>query len=468
MTLNKDKEPLDTSSDLPPQDNETKDASIQTSESEVAVDTTDAKNNLPRLQHIPLTSIWVMVCSVCCFMCFYLVMNCTNVFGTLIRDYFQISATELSLLGTATMFTFCVGPMVIAKYAHKIGIKPYVTLALTLNIVGGLLLLIPFFGENYWGYMFTRFIAGFAGVINGPLPAQLSLWFPKNGRGFATGIVVGAIGLGFTVTAALSTPLLNMGLTWLQATIFLSIVPSAIMIVVYNLTVKDFSTAYPGAESIDDLLPPKDETKRSSRFDNIPKPRTNREVWTNKRIWSAAIFVATTGVLVYGLGYTLPLYFQDDLGLSLAESSAIIAATFIWKEVASPAGGFMSDVIFKGERFQTCMIGNLFGGIMMFITVFAANVMGIGLTGITVLIIITFFLVSLYGGCFKCFPYELAAPEAIYAASGMLVGVANIGSLITTPVCGFLIDVTGTATAAMIFMGVVALIGVFFAYHVKD
>lgn len=448
----------------PPSDN-----AIETpSPKEVNFSSADSASTLPRLQHIPLRSIWVMLCSVCCFMCFYLVMNCTNVFGTLIRDQFQISATELSLLGTATMFTFCVGPMIIAKYAHKIGIKLYVTLALLVNIVGGIMLFLPFFGDSYWGYMVTRFIAGFAGVINGPLPAQLSLWFPKNGRGFATGICIGAIGLGFTVTAALSTPLLSLGLTWLQSTIFLSIVPSAIMIVIYNLTVKDFSTAYPGAESIDDLLPARDESKRSTRFDDIPKPHTNREVWTNKRIWCAAIFVATTGVLVYGLGYTLPLYFQDDVGLSLAESSAIIAATFIWKEVASPAGGFMSDVIFKGERFQTCMIGNFFGGIMMFVTVFAANIIGIGLSGITVLIIITFFLVSLYGGCFKCFPYELAAPEAIYAASGMLVGVANIGSLITTPICGFLIDVTGTATAAMIFMGIVAIIGTFFAYQIKD
>lgn len=466
MTPITDKEKADKA--VVPGAKESADTSIAPSTEASVEAAIDPKANLPHLQHIPLRSIWVMICSVCCFMCFYLVMNCTNVFGTLIRDYFSISATELSLLGTATMLTFCVGPMIIAKYAHKIGIKLYVTLALTVNIIGGLLLFIPFFGDNYWGYMFTRLLAGCAGVINGPLPAQLSLWFPKNGRGFATGICVGAIGLGFTVTAALSTPLLNLGLTWLQATIVLSIVPSAVMIVVYNLTVKDFSTMYPGAESIDDLLPAKDESKRSTRFDDIPKPKTNREVWTNKRIWSAAIFVATTGVLVYGLGYTLPLYFQDDLGLSLAESSAIIAATFIWKEVASPAGGFMSDVIFKGERFQTCIIGNLFGGIMMFVTVFAANIIGIGLGGITVLIIITFFLVSLYGGCFKCFPYELAAPEAIYAASGMLVGVANIGSLITTPICGFLIDTTGTATSAMIFMGIVCFIGVFFAYHIKD
>lgn len=444
------------------------DGKEQLAETAVVNDLENKNSNLAHLEHIPLRSIWVMICSVLCFMCFYLVMNCTNVFGTLIRDDFQISATELSFLGTATMITFCVGPMVIAKYAHKIGIKLYVTLALTVNIIGGLLLLLPVFGDTYWGYWFTRLLAGCAGVINGPLPAQLSLWFPKNGRGFATGICVGAIGLGFTVTAALATPLLGLGLDWLQATIVLSIVPSAIMIIVYNLTVKDFKDVYPGAESIDDLLPPKDERKRSHRFDDIPKPHNNREVWTNKRIWCAGIFVATTGVLVYGLGYTLPLYFQDDLGLSLAESSAIIAATFVWKEVASPFGGFMSDVIFKGERFQTCMIGNFFGGLMMFVVVFAANIMGVGLTGITVLIIIAFFLVSIYGGCFKCFPYELAAPEAIYAASGMLVGVANIGSLITTPICGLLIDLTGTATSCMIFMGIVALIGVWFAHQIKD
>ncbi len=427
----------------------------------------EQKAALPKLERLPGYSIWVMIMSVLCFMCFYIVMNCTNVFGVLIKEQMGINATQLSLLGTGTMITFCLGPMFLSKYAENLGIKIYVPIALGVNIVCGLMLLMPW-AQTYWGYFVTRFLAGFAGMINGPLAGQLCMWFPKKGRGFATGVMIGALGVGFTVTALLANPLLEAGFDWIHSTVILSTVPSIVIGLIYIFGVKDFRDVYPGAESVDDLLPEQDDSKRSHRFDNLPKPATNAEVWRDKRLWFAATFIATTGVIVYGLGYTLPLFFQNDLGLSLAESSAIIAATFIWKIVASPTGGFMSDVLFRGERYQTDMIGNAAAGVMMFVTIFVANSTGGDVGIITVMIIITFFCASIYGGTFKTFPLELAQPSAVYAASGMLVGVANIGSLITTPICGALIDATGTAAAALVFLGIVAFIGVPLAKRIND
>ena len=86
-----------------------------------------------------------------------------------------------------------------------------------------------------------------------------------------SGILMGFLGVGFSVAAAIGPVLLNMGLTWQMSVAVMSIVPSAVMAVIFRLTVKDFKKVYPGTEDMGALMPPVDEKVRSTRYDNEPK-----------------------------------------------------------------------------------------------------------------------------------------------------------------------------------------------------
>lgn len=403
-------------------------------------------------QRIPAYSWWVMVASMLCFMCFFVAMNATAVFGTLIQETFQINATMLSLLSTATMIAFCIFPTFTGTLFQKYGITTMVPLALCVNILSGILLFIPFFSSTYEGYIITRFICGLTGCLNGPIAAHLCLWFPKHRRGFATGILMGFLGVGFSVTAAVGPQLINAGLPWQTATAVMTIVPSAVMALVFRFTVKDFSKAYPEVESMGDLVPAVDERVRSTRYDSEPKATSVKEMWRSKRCWCAALMALFFTFPIYGLSYTLPLYFSNDMGLSLQAASAIVAATFVWKLLASPTGGAISDIVFKSERNQINMISAGLCSLFLFVLLFVAPPGNIAM--ITIVVILAFFSASLYGGTLWTMPYELADKKTAFAVSGFIVGISNIGAVLINPICGMLIDATGTGTSALLFIAI--------------
>ena len=78
----------------------------------------------------PLYSWWVLLVSLLCFMCCFIGLNTVAVFGTVIQDDWGINATQLSLLTTASMLTFCVVPVFAGKWAARIGVKKIVVIGL--------------------------------------------------------------------------------------------------------------------------------------------------------------------------------------------------------------------------------------------------------------------------------------------------------------------------------------------------
>lgn len=418
----------------------------------MATQTIPERGSGVRYERIPAYSWWVLIASMLCFMCFFVAMNATAVFGTLIEEEFQINATLLSFLTTATMIAFCVFPMFTGNLFQKFGITTMVPIALCMNILSGVLLFFPFFSDTYQGYIITRFICGLTGCLNGPIAAHLCLWFPKHRRGFATGVLMGFLGVGFSVTAAVGPVLLSAGLSWQMATAAMTIVPSVVMALVFRLTVKDFSKAYPGVESMGELMPAVDESVRSTRYDGEHKAASVKEMWRDKRCWCAALMALFFTFPIYGLSYTLPLYFSQDMGLTLEAASGIVAATFIWKLLASPTGGAISDVVFKGERNQVCMISAALCSVFLVVLLLVAP--GGNISAMTVIVVLAFFSASLYGGTLWTLPYEISSKEVAFAVSGFIVGISNIGAVLVTPICGMLIDATGTGASALIFIAV--------------
>ncbi len=408
----------------------------------------------PMYTHTPAYSWVVLIVSFLTFMCFFLALNTPSVFGTVIAEEMGIDAAQLSLFSTAAMASFTFLPLIFTSKAEAIGVKRLVPICLSLNVVSSLLLLIPWCASTFEGYVITRFIQGATGIMNGAIAAQMTRWFPKNMRGLASGLLMGFLGVGFSVASFFGGQLYDAGFTWQMSTIIMVCSSSIVMAIIYVVVIKDFKQTYPQADSMDDLIPPVPETKRSMRFESLPKPANTAEIWRSGRMWFTAIYGGITAVVIYGLGYALPQFFQGELGMDLVTASSIVAATFIWKIVASPVGGWFSDHVFKGERWQVCAIGTVIGGLLLLFILTLTEV-----NTISVVVILAFFFCSVYGGTYWTWPYELAQPQASYAASGFIVGISNIGGLVSVPICGLLTAAFGPS-AALIFIAVVSIIGI--------
>ncbi|MCK8674806.1 MFS transporter [Rhodococcus sp. HM1] len=403
----------------------------------------------------PTYSWWVLLVSLLCFMTCFIGLNTVAVFGTVIQDDWGISATQLSLLTTASMVTFCVVPVFAGRWASRIGVKKIVVIGLLFNVVAGAL--IPVIGQSYAGLFVLRVLLGCCGgVMNASLATHASLWFPKNRRGFATGLLMGFLGVGFSITSFAGPLLLDTGMSWETASAWLTVVPSILCGALFVLTVKDFHKMRPGVASMDALVADPRGTQRphSTRFDALAKPASLAEALRSSRVWWASLYGAGTAVTLYGLAYALPLFLEQDRGLSLLEASAMIGLTFMFKLVAAPIGGLMSDRLFRGERFQTNMIGAGLAGAMVII------LPGVPSGTLTVYLCVMFLAASLYGGTYWAWAAELSQPQANYQTSGLIVTVSNVGAVLAAPVLGLIIDATGSATWAIVTIGVVGVLSI--------
>ncbi|WP_342601839.1 MFS transporter [Peribacillus sp. FSL E2-0159] len=421
---------------------------------------TDKHELIIQLEKTPLYSWWVLVVSLLCFMTSFISLAMTSVFGTIIQQDWGISATKLSLLTTAFMFTFTVVPIFAGNWAARIGVKKIVLIGMLINILSALLL--PVVGQAFGGLLFLKLLQGCTGgLMNSTLAAHASLWFPKNKRGLATGILMGFLGIGFTLASFIGPILLQSGMTWQMANLWMVFVPSFVSVLLFLFTVKDFQKAYPFVKSMDDFLPPVAENKKSTRFDHLPKPGNMKEVMRNRRVWFSGIYGAGTAVTLYGLTYALPLYLEQSRGLSLVVASSILGTTFFFKLVAAPIGGMLSDKVFKSERYQTNVIGALLAGTLILLLPTVPNSI------LTIYLCIMFTAASLYGGTYWTWAPELSQPQATYQTGGFIVTISNIGGLVIAPILGIIIDTTGSVTMAMAFIGVVTLVSIIAAYFSK-
>lgn len=407
----------------------------------------------------PAHSWWVLLCSALCFMCFFVTMNIPAVFSTVIAEEWAVSVSQISLLTTASMITFAFIPILSTSIASKWSVKKIVIVGMMCNIISSALT--PLLGTTWIGYFILRFIQGATGgFMQGALATHLSLWFPRRTRGFATGIMVGFLGVGMSVASFVGPFLTGLGMSWQMANFWIGVVPSIIALVLFCATVKDFRALYPNASSVDDLMPPVPEEKTSHRFDNVPKVNSNREIWTSSRCWCAGLYLAVTAIFTYGLSYALPLFLQYDMGMTLAAASAAVGATFLFKLIGGPVGGFISDKVFKGERFQVCMIGAGVAGVMLCAFPFIPEAIVIPY------MCVMFFMGCLFGGTYFTWATEMATPNADYQFGNFITVVSNCGSIVAAPLVGLVVDGV-SVTAAIIVVGVVSIISAVMAYFIR-
>ena len=352
------------------------------------------------------------------------------------------TAGELGIIGSAFYFVYAFGKFMNGFVADYCNIRRFMATGLLVSTVVNLLMGVTGLMHGWWGMSSVVLLIVFAVLwgINGfcqsmgapPGVISLSRWFPLNRRGtfysilsatpylgkslsvFLLGIVVGAIGweYGFILSAVAG------------------VIGSAAIILFVSDTPESC-----GLPSVQELSG--EETLKTA---SMPTRELQKKVVRHPGIWIIALSSAFVYITQHAVSEWGVLFLQKGKGYSLSSATQIIAFSEIFGIAGTVLAGWLSDRVFKGNRFIPVMIS----GIVCLASLGAFLLTG-GSYGLNIVWVAVF---SLSIGVVYCtvaglMALDIVPRKATGAALGM-VGLASYGAAgLQNLVSGFMIGAGG-------------------------
>jgi OPA family sugar phosphate sensor protein UhpC-like MFS transporter len=352
------------------------------------------------------------------------------------------TAGELGIIGSAFYFVYAFGKFMNGFVADYCNIRRFMATGLLASTVVNLLMGVTGLMHGWWGMSSVVLLIVFAVLwgINGfcqsmgapPGVISLSRWFPLNRRGtfysilsatpylgkslsvFLLGIVVGAIGweYGFILSAVAG------------------VIGSAAIILFVSDTPESC-----GLPSVQEL-----SGEEPLKTDSMPTRELQKKVVRHPGIWIIALSSAFVYITQHAVSEWGVLFLQKGKGYSLSSATQIIAFSEIFGIAGTVLAGWLSDRVFKGNRFIPVIIS----GIVCLASLGAFLLTG-GSYGLNIVWVAVF---SLSIGVVYCtvaglMALDIVPRKATGAALGM-VGLASYGAAgLQNLVSGFMIGAGG-------------------------
>lgn len=335
------------------------------------------------------------------------------------------TAGQLGIIGSALFFVYAVGKFVNGFIADYCNIRRFMATGLCISAVINLILGVTgmWTGGSGWvsAIIFVVFallwgVNGWAQSMGSP-PGVISLsrWFPKSKRGtyygifsatpyvgeffsfIITGIIVAAAGwqYGFLVAA----------LAGMAGTL-------VILFFVYD------TPESRGLPSIQEL-----SSETLSEEDKMGTKELQKKVLRNPGIWIIAISSAFIYITKYAIAGWGVLFLQKERGFSLESATQIIAFSAFWGILGTVLAGWLSDVVFKGDRIKPAILSGVIGFLSLMLFLFTGG------DYLQEIIYVSVFSLSI--GVLYCIVAGLMAVDIVpRKATGAALGVVGISSYI--------------------------------------
>ena len=171
--------------------------------------------------------------------------------------------------------------------------------------------------------------------------------------------------------------------------------------------------------------------------DKMPTKEIQKIVLKSPAIWVIAISCALINLTKYGLMEWGVLYLQGGRGYSLETASWIIGFSAVFAILGTVGAGWLSDVVFRGNRVRPALLSGLVALVALSLFLFAE--------GDRVMMAVYVSVFSLAIGVLYCVVSGLMAIDIVpRKATGAALGVVGISSYMTIGlqniVSGLLID----------------------------
>ena len=366
-----------------------------------------------------------------------------------------LSATQLGIVGACLYWCYAVGKFVNGFLADGSNIKRFMAtgliISVAMNLCMGVLGASAAAGAIPSSALFICFavmwgINGWAQSMGAP-PAiiALSRWFPLKIRGTYYGFFSASHNIGEGLSFIFVGSLVAFaGWKW---GFFGAALAGALGVLLILFWLHDTPESQ-GLPSIEELSGEKTEGEKKSSSEDTRA--IQRAVLRNPGVWILALTSAFMYMSRYAINEWGVIFLQEAKDYSLAEASTIIGINPIFGIIGTVVSGWLSDVLFRGDRRYPAFAAGILESLALALFLFGGpakwvNVLAMVLFGIAIGVLISFI-----GGLMAV---DLVPRKATGAALGV-VGLASYAAAgIQNVVTGLLldrVDMIESASGAMV------------------
>ena len=374
-----------------------------------------------------------------------------------IIDAGLLNATQLGIIGACLYWSYAVGKLVNGFLADGSNIKRFMATGLVIsaamNLIMGVWGVGALNGTIATSILFVSFcvfwaINGWAQSMGAP-PAIISLsrWFPLKVRGTYYGIFSSSHNIGEGLSFIfVGSIVAAFGWKW---GFFGAALAGAIGVLVILLFLHDStdSNGLPPIEVLsgeksaeeyerdrESMLAAAADAKQAARLET---KRLQRAVIKNPGVWILALSSAFMYMSRYAINEWGTIFLQEAKGYDLAGAAAIIGVNPIFGIIGTVVSGWLSDVLFKGDRKYPAFAAGILESIALALFLFGGHAKWVNILAMVLFGIAIGVLISFIGGLMAV---DLVPRKATGAALG-IVGLASyVAAGLQNVVTGLLLD----------------------------
>ena len=370
---------------------------------------------------------------------FYLCRLSMGVVKKPLIDDGLFSAAELGVVASAFYFVYAIGKFINGFIADYCNVRRYMATGLVISSVINLLMGLIGIGHGYVGfppyvvYIIFALLWGMNGwVLSMGSPSgivSLSRWFPQSRRGTFYSIFCSTPYIGEALSMVLTGSVVA-AFGW-EYGFIASAIGGFVGVGIILAYVSDTPQSK-GLPSIQEI-----SGEEIKAVDRMPTKEIQKYVLRSPAIWVIAISCAFINLTKYGIMEWGVLYLQGARNYSLETASWIIGFSAIFAIAGTVGAGWLSDIVFKGNRVKPALISGFISliSLALFLLVDGDKVM--------MAVFVSVF--SLAVGVLYCIVSGLMAIDIVpRKATGAALGIVGISSYMTIGiqniVSGLLID----------------------------
>ena len=377
---------------------------------------------------------------------YYVCRTSLNVMKKPILDSGMLDATQLGIIGSALLFAYAIGKFINGFLADHSNIKRFMaagllvsTLAnLTMGVIGLFGSNNAFIGEAVIPSTVVFFIFATMWGINGwsqsmgaaPAIIALSRWFPLSRRGTFYGFFSASHNIGEWLSFIFVGSIVAVS-GW-QWGLFGAAIAGAIGIIIILFLMHDTPESK-GLPSIEVLTGEKVEEKKKDESAGEAQKLALR----TPAVWILALASAFMYISRYSLNSWGILFLQEHKGFELADATFIISINALLGIVGTVLAGWMSDVLFKGDRKMPAFVSGIMLSLSYILFIYGGNEYWVNIASMVLFGIAIGVLIAFLGGLMAI---DVVPRKATGAALGIVGCASYIAAGIQDVVSGYLID----------------------------
>jgi len=377
----------------------------------------------------------------------YLDRSALSIAAPFIQDDLSLTATEMGIIFSSfsvgyAIFNF-LGGMASDKYGAKLTL--FVAMIVWSLFSGALVLAV--------GFVSMIVIRVLFGMGEGPLSATISKmvnnWFPPSNRAS----VIGLTNSGTPLGGAISGPI--VGFIAIAYGWRISFIAIMVIGLIWAICWWKFVKEKP-ADSSEKV------NTGAAQVAAATEGKLKLTFYLKQKtvLFTAFAFFAYNYILFFFLTW-FPSYLVDARGLSVKDMSIVTVIPWVLGFLGLALGGFVSD--FFSKKFA--QKGVLFSRKLVLVTCLFLSAVCIGLAGLVTttvgavtLVAFSVFFLYLTGAIYWAIVNDVVDQRNVGSVGGFMHFLANTAGIIGPTLTGYLVDTTGTFTAAFLLAGGLAVV----------